>query len=162
MRRMTKDTFDARMAHGAPAPMRRIISGVYRGCARARSIAETMALRQRGQFLESGFALGIPHSLVPENSRSGNTAVAADFGQLRNLRGLEQLDQIRTRDVEKIGCFLGRQRVVVLDDADMFAGKQQLGGLLDDARQVINELGHALRRCRAGGCATDNGGDGAR
>gem|GEM_PF-5926180 len=50
--------------------------------------------------------------------------MATDLGQLWNLSRLEQLDQMRTRDVEEVCCLLRSHGFIVLDHTDVFAGEE--------------------------------------
>ncbi|OGA37283.1 MAG: hypothetical protein A3G80_01520 [Betaproteobacteria bacterium RIFCSPLOWO2_12_FULL_62_13b] len=61
--------------------------------------------------------------------------MAADLGQLGDLPQVEQLDQMRARDVEKISRLLRSHGLVVLDDADLFASEEQFRCPLNNARQ---------------------------
>lgn len=90
----------------------------------ARSIAETVVLRESREFLERRFAQGISITLVLEHRSSRHATMATDFWQLRNLPCLEQLDQMRTRDIEEVRRRLCSHGVVVLDHTDVFAGEE--------------------------------------
>lgn len=51
--------------------------------------------------------------------------MATDPGQLWNLSCLKQLDQMRTRDVEKVRRLLRSDGFIVFNDTDVFAGEEQ-------------------------------------
>ena len=83
-----------------------------------------MALRESSEFLERRFALCISSTLVLEHGSPSDATMATDLGQLWNLSRLEQLDQIRTRDVEEVRRLLRSHGFIVLDDTDVFAGEE--------------------------------------
>ena len=61
--------------------------------------------------------------------------MATHLGQLGDLSQFEQLDQMRARYIEDIGCLLGRHGHIVFDDPNLFAGEKEFCCLLDDTRQ---------------------------
>lgn len=90
-------------------------------------------MRDSSEFLERQFALCISIALVLEHGTPSDATMATDLGQLWNLSRLEQLDQIRTRNVEDVRRFLRSHGFIVLDDADVFAGEEQFRRPLDNA-----------------------------
>ena len=59
--------------------------------------------------------------------------MAPDFGQLRNLSRLKQLDHMGARNVEEVCRLLGGHGLFILDNADVLAGEEQFRCPLDNA-----------------------------
>ncbi len=92
-------------------------------------------LRKCSEFNERRFALGISRTFVSDNSKLGDAPMTPHFWKLRDLSGFEQLDQVGTRNVEKIGRLLSRKRTIVHNDAHQFTSQEQVCSLFNDTRQ---------------------------